>query len=185
LTELARRAGQRSENGLPAGFASDAQMVTFVNNRGCWRLPGPCASTPSSNRPAMKSELAGQCLCGAVHYAVKDEFVYAKNCHCSRCRRATGSAFKPFAGIERDKLRVTHGRDNLLIYGDEQASHNVLCKTCGSLLFSVVRDGQFVHVTLGTLDDTPALQPTAHIFAGSKAAWYSIDDALPQFDEFD
>jgi hypothetical protein len=43
--------------------------------------------------------LAGKCLCGAVHYAVMDEFVYALNCHCSNCRRATGSAFKPFAGI--------------------------------------------------------------------------------------
>lgn len=132
----------------------------------------------------MKTELAGRCLCGAVHYAVKDEFVYALNCHCSRCRRATGSAFKPFAGIERDKLRVTQGSDNLWIFGDEHASHNVHCKTCGSLMFSVVRDGQFVHVTLGTLDDTPTLRPTAHIFVGSKAPWYSIDDRLPQFDEF-
>jgi hypothetical protein len=32
------------------------------------------------------------------------EFPYAWNCHCSRCRAATGSAFKALAGIERDKL---------------------------------------------------------------------------------
>lgn len=133
----------------------------------------------------MKPELSGRCLCGAVHYAVKDEFVYALNCHCSRCRRATGSAFKPFAGIERDKLRVTQGEDNLWIFGEAGASHNVHCRTCGSLLFSVVREGRFAHVTLGTLDDTPSLRPTAHIFVGSKAPWYSINDLLPQFDEFD
>jgi hypothetical protein len=71
------------------------------------------------------------------------------------------------------------------IFGDENASHDVHCKICGSLLFSVVRNGEFVHVTLGTLDDTPAIRPTAHIFVGSKAAWYSITDQLPQFDEFD
>jgi hypothetical protein len=38
---------------------------------------------------------------------VADEFVYVANCHCSNCRRATGSAFKPFAGIERNKLAIS------------------------------------------------------------------------------
>ncbi|MBB5399323.1 GFA family protein [Paraburkholderia youngii] len=132
----------------------------------------------------MKPLLAGRCLCGAVHYSVRDEFVYALNCHCSNCRRATGSAFKPFAGIERDKLRITEGEDSLLIFGDEQASHGVRCKKCGSLVFSVVRNGEYVHVTLGTLTDSPSISPTAHIFVGSKAPWYSITDQLPQHDEF-
>ncbi|MGF6601504.1 hypothetical protein P3T23_006246 [Paraburkholderia sp. GAS448] len=128
--------------------------------------------------------LAGKCLCGAVHYAVKDEFVYALNCHCSNCRRATGSAFKPFAGIEHHKLSLTRGGDNLLIFGDERAAHDVHCKTCGSLMYSVVREGAFVHVTLGTLVDNPAIRPTAHIFVGSKAPWFTITDQLPQYDEF-
>jgi hypothetical protein len=35
---------------------------------------------------AVRRTLAGQCLCGAVRYAVTDEFVYAANCHCSNCR---------------------------------------------------------------------------------------------------
>jgi hypothetical protein len=128
--------------------------------------------------------LAGKCLCGAVRYAVKDEFVYALNCHCSKCRRATGSAFKPFAGIERNKISITHGADSQMIFGNERASHDVHCKICGSLLFSVVRGGEYVHVTLGTLDDTPSIRPSAHIFVGSKAPWFSITDPLPQHDEF-
>ena len=66
--------------------------------------------------------LLGKCFCGAVHYAVPDEFLYAMNCHCSKCRRATGSAFKPFAGIERDKLRVSKGGDGLLVFGDENGN---------------------------------------------------------------
>jgi hypothetical protein len=128
--------------------------------------------------------LGGKCLCGAVHYVVRDEFVYALNCHCSKCRRATGSAFKSFAGIERDKLRITQGEDSRMVFGNESASHDVHCKICGSLLFSVVRGGEFVHVTLGTLDDMPSIRPSAHIFVGSKAPWFSITDQLPQHDEF-
>jgi hypothetical protein len=133
----------------------------------------------------MKPLLAGRCLCGAVHYSVKDEFVYALNCHCSNCRRATGSAFKPFAGIERGKLRITEGEASLLIFGDARGSHDVRCKICGSLMFSVVREGQYAHVTLGTLTDSPSIRPTAHIFVGSKAPWYAITDQLPQHDEFE
>lgn len=125
--------------------------------------------------------LAGQCLCGAVRYAVADAFVYALNCHCSNCRRVTGAAFKPFAGIERTKLRLIQGKDNLTIFGDA-ANHNAQCRVCGSLLYSVVRDGTFVHVTLGTLIDTPTIRPTAHIFVGSKAPWFTITDDLPQYE---
>ncbi|MER8440609.1 GFA family protein [Mesorhizobium sp. M1312] len=114
--------------------------------------------------------LAGKCLCGAVQYAVADEFIYAANCHCSNCRRTTGSAFEPFAGIERERLSLTKGEDNLLIFGEE-TGHDTRCKTCGSLLYSV------------TLVDEPTIRAAQHIFVGSKAKWFTITDDLPQYEE--
>ncbi|HEY1368117.1 MAG TPA: GFA family protein, partial [Gaiellaceae bacterium] len=104
-------------------------------------------------------------------------------CHCSRCRAATGSAFKPFAGIEREKLEVADGRDRLLVRGDDDLN-DTRCAECGSLLFSVVRDGEWVHVALGSLVDAPSVRPTAHIFVGSKAPWFEITDDLPQYEEY-
>jgi hypothetical protein len=136
----------------------------------------------TERNPATPRILVGSCLCGNVRYAVSDEFSYALNCHCSQCRRATGAAFKPFAGIERHKLALTLGADHLLIFGQELA-HDARCKECGSLLYSVVRAGAFVHVTLGTLVDAPSIRPSAHIFVGSKAAWFTITDGLPQHEE--
>jgi len=133
-------------------------------------------------KKASNRTLTGECLCGAVHYAVADEFVYAANCHCSNCRRATGSAFKPFAGIERHKLHITKGEDNLMIFGDENGN-DARCKVCGSFLYSVVRDGTFVHVAMGSLVDDPTTRPTKHIFVGSKASWFTITDDLPQYEE--
>jgi hypothetical protein len=128
--------------------------------------------------------LEGKCECGAVRYRVADEFRYAANCHCSNCRAATGSAFKPFAGIESDKLEVTDGADQLLIWGDAGNNHT-RCAVCGSMLYSVVRDGEWVHVALGSLADAPSIRPTEHIFAGSKAPWFEITDELPQREEYD
>ena len=124
--------------------------------------------------------LAGECFCGGVRYAVADMFEYALNCHCSNCRRTTGSAFKPFAGIARDKLSMTSGGDNVMIYGDD-VGHDAHCRRCGSLLYSVVRDGAYAHVAMGTLVDDPSIRPNAHIFVGSKAPWFSITDDLPQY----
>ncbi|RFB78607.1 GFA family protein [Methylovirgula sp. 4M-Z18] len=124
--------------------------------------------------------LAGRCYCGAVHYVVADDFAYALNCHCSDCRRTTGSAFKSFAGIARERLTITKGAEDLLIFGEENAN-NTHCRHCGSLLFSVVREGAYVHVAMGTLIDDPGIRPSAHIFVGSKAPWFTITDDLPQY----
>lgn len=126
--------------------------------------------------------LAGMCLCGAVHYAVADEFLYAANCHCSMCRRATGSAFKPFAGIERHKLTITRGEGNVMIFGDEN-NNDTRCKLCGSFLYSVVRHGAFLHIAMGTLVEDPTIRPSKHIFVGSKAQWFTITDDLPQYEK--
>ena len=137
----------------------------------------------SSQRNANSRVLTGKCECGAVRYRVADAFAYAMNCHCSRCRAATGSAFKAFAGIEHDKLELTDGVDSLLIHGEEDLN-DTRCGVCGSLLFSVVRDGAYVHVALGSLVDAPSIRPTKHIFVGSKAPWFEITDDLPRFEEY-
>jgi hypothetical protein len=127
--------------------------------------------------------LSGRCECRAVRYRVADEFLYAANCHCSNCRAGTGSAFKPFAGIERSKLDIVEGADRLLVWGDDEENHT-RCGTCGSLLYSVVRGGAYVHVALGSLEHSPSIRPTEHIFVGSKAAWFEITDDLPQSVEY-
>jgi hypothetical protein len=127
--------------------------------------------------------LNGRCECRAVRYRVADAFLYAANCHCSNCRAGTGSAFKPFAGIERDKLEVVAGGDTLLVWGDDKDNHT-RCGICGSLLYSVVRDGAYVHVAMGSLADEPTIRPTEHIFVGSKAPWFEITDGLPRSEEY-
>jgi hypothetical protein len=136
----------------------------------------------SSPREESNRVLAGRCQCGAVRYEVPDAFRYAANCHCSECRAATGSAFKPFAGIEREKLTITDGLQHVAVFGEDDLN-DTRCGACGCFLFSVVREGAFVHVAMGSLVDAPTIRPTHHIFVGSKAAWFEITDDLPQFDE--
>jgi len=125
--------------------------------------------------------LVGACLCGAVRYAVEGPFLYAGYCHCSRCRAGSGSAFSAFAGIRRDRLRVTDGLDHIATYEMNPDNIVSLCKVCGSSPFALVREGRYFHVAMGTLIDDPGIRPTFHIFVGSKAPWHEIADSLPQY----
>ncbi len=125
--------------------------------------------------------LTGRCACETVGFRVEDEFVVAYNCHCSNCRALTGSAFLPWGEIGPEKLSFTKGMDSLLMDGG-----TTRCAQCCSLLHWTVQhhDRTWLRVPYGTLDGVPALKPTAHMFAGSKAEWYAIRDDLPQHDEY-
>lgn len=88
-------------------------------------------------------------------------------------------------GRDRDRsLQIVEGENNLLIFGEGLAK-DIHCNRCGSLLYSLVRDGEYAHVPLGTLNDDPTIRSRHHIFDGSKAPWFVISDVLPQFDAFD
>ena len=125
--------------------------------------------------------LRGTCLCGAVQYEVEDAFHAAFYCHCSKCRRTTGSAFKPMGAIAFDRIALTRGQEALLIYGDPAETHDFHCKICGSFLYSYIAENGNGHVGLGSLVDTPTIRPMFHMFVASKAEWYEITDSLPQY----
>jgi hypothetical protein len=128
--------------------------------------------------------LTGRCFCEAVRIEVEDAFQYSLYCHCSRCRRRTGSAFSVFGGIEIEKVRVSAGEAELALVGNPHGTHDLRCKHCCSCLYSVVREHKFAHVQLGVLDRAPSLAPQGHIWVSAKASWYEISDGLPQFAEF-
>jgi hypothetical protein len=127
--------------------------------------------------------LRGHCACDAVSFEVADEFVVAYNCHCSRCRAITGSAFLPWGEIEPEKLRVTKGAESLMLIGAADGQHAKRCATCFSLVSWSGYEGK-IRVPYGSLLDEPSLKPSAHMFVGSKAPWYDILDGLPQHDEY-
>ena len=100
--------------------------------------------------------------------------------------RLPGSDRLGLQGVRRHRAREAqdHGRRWTTLPSSAAADANdTRCRACGSFLFSVVRDGGFVHVAMGLLADAPSIRPTEHIFVGSKAPWFEITDDLPQFDE--
>ncbi|HTV17944.1 MAG TPA: GFA family protein [Polyangiaceae bacterium] len=124
--------------------------------------------------------LRGRCYCGAVEIALDDALTSAFYCHCSRCRAQTGSAFAAIGCIEVEKFSVRAGEEALLRSEGSEDGHGAVCSRCHARIYAIVRARRFVHIPLGILTDAPSQRPSFHIFVGSKAPWYDINDGLPQ-----
>lgn len=129
--------------------------------------------------------IQGSCLCGKVSYEITPPFGAFQYCHCSRCRKMTGSDHASNIFVKPDQFRW-HDPDNLVKrYEHAQAEHyaSTFCSACGSRLPWLTQSGAIVVVPAGTLDGDPGVRPTRNIFWASRASWYAPVDELPKFDE--
>ena len=117
--------------------------------------------------------MRGSCLCGAVHYEVRLPFGSFVNCHCSRCRKATGSAYAANAVVAPDSFRWTRGEDLVARYDLPEARSfaTAFCRHCGSPLPHLTRSGREVILPAGSFDDDPGVRSSGHAFWESRAAW--------------
>jgi hypothetical protein len=133
----------------------------------------------------METKITGGCLCGAVRYELSREPIWSHNCHCSRCRKATGSAFAANLFFPLDALSYPRGEELLASFEppDAERFSHVFCSRCGSTLPFRNETRGLVGVPMGSLDDDPGFSPRAHIFVDSKAPWFEISDDLPRHTE--
>ncbi len=128
--------------------------------------------------------LRGGCLCGGVRYEIRGEPGWITHCHCSICRKAHGAAFRTRIAVPSESFRFALGEDLLSRYESSSGVVRTFCRVCGSPIINIPPgEASELGVALGTLDDDPSGRPTCHVYVGSKAPWYEITDALPQFDE--
>lgn len=126
--------------------------------------------------------LTGTCLCGKVRIELPDRFDFMGYCHCSECRKWSGSAFNAGGMVDADEFEITAGEEFVSRYHKTDETDLGFCSHCGSSLFShKLQRGKYI-VRLGILDDVPSQRPQAHIFVGSKAPWHEITDDLAQHD---
>jgi hypothetical protein len=127
--------------------------------------------------------LTGRCLCEGIAYEIDGELGPVYNCHCSKCRRWHGSAFRTRASIRREQFRWVRGEELLSSYSSSDNVTKMFCSVCGSNLISTYADRpDVIGLPLGGLEQHPGRVPEAHIFVGSKSPWYEIVDGLPQFE---
>jgi len=132
------------------------------------------------------STLKGSCLCGAVHYEVTGEPRNFYHCHCSRCRKATGTGHASNLFLQPAALRWLSGEGQVRAFKVPEAKRftNNFCATCGSRLPRQAKDSDMVMIPAGSLDDAAPIKPQARIFSESRAGWSCAGDGLPVYPEF-
>ena len=128
----------------------------------------------------------GGCLCGAVRFEIAGPIRNIVYCHCSRCRKAQGSAFATNGIAAADEFVIKRGEDELTVYESMPGKTKHFCRICGSPIASRnAADPDHVRVRIGTIESVIAERPMAHIFATSKADWEEICDDLPQYPSYE
>ena len=190
---------------VPAGLLDDdpkpgqAEHV-FVASKAPWHeiadgLPrfdeyppgfGAGVSTARATEPA-PGVVRGACLCGAVAYEIDSPLEgVIVCCHCSRCRKARAAAHATNFFAPMAHFRWLRGADRVDSHKVPEAERftQAFCRDCGSPVPRANPVSQRVVIPAGSFEDDPGVREGAHIFVKSKAPWYAIHDALPQYSEY-
>ena len=127
----------------------------------------------------------GGCLCGKVQYQITGAIQDIVYCHCSKCRKAQGSAFATNGNVDASHFSFISGEHDLTGYESSPGQTKYFCRHCGSPIISRKQSvPDKVRVRLGTIESDIVERPTAHIFVGSKANWEDVTGDLPQYESY-
>ena len=128
----------------------------------------------------------GKCLCGAVRYELTGSISDIIHCHCSLCRKASGTAYATNGFINAADFTLYDTNNSLKGYTSASGSVKYFCSDCGSPLYSAnpARPG-FYRLRLGSLECDITERPISHNFVTSKANWDDLDAELPRYEKYE
>lgn len=122
------------------------------------------------------------CLCGQVTIEINGPISDIIYCHCSRCRKSTGSAYATNGYVLKSDFSIVLGEDNLHYYQVTEQTRRYFCADCASPIYSENNtDPLRVRLRLGILDSEIIERPSSHNFVTSRASWDQFNDRLPHY----
>jgi hypothetical protein len=171
------------------------QMHVFVGSKPHWHvltdgLPKHDAYPPEwsayavENAPRSTREgvVSGSCACGRVRFEFEGRPLVMLHCHCSRCRRARGTAHATNLAWKLDALKYTLGEEMLTVFDLPEAQFfgTTFCSHCGGFVPRRSPGRGWAVVPAGTLDSDPVIIAKGHQFVESRASWFDITDGAEQ-----
>jgi len=129
---------------------------------------------------------SGKCLCGGVVIQVKGEISDIIHCHCSLCRKNSGTAYATNGFVYSEDFVIEKGKGLLSTFSFKPGRTRHFCKNCGSPVYSSnAQDKSRIRVRLGIFDSDLIERPMSHNFIDSKANWENLDADLPRYSTFE
>ncbi|MCC4856777.1 GFA family protein [Vibrio lentus] len=123
----------------------------------------------------------GSCLCGSIQFELDGGVTDIIHCHCSLCRKASGSAYATNGFINAEDIKLTDKNNTLTFYESSEGKRKYFCKTCGNSIYSSnSQSPKRLRLRLGILDTEISERPISHNFVTSKANWDDLDVELPR-----
>ncbi|GAO78534.1 MULTISPECIES: GFA family protein [unclassified Sphingopyxis] len=130
-----------------------------------------------------EKKTSGRCLCGTAKFEISGGFDAFFLCHCSRCRKNSGSAHGANLFATSATIEWLSGDEAVTSFRLPDTRHErSFCRICGSALPIVQNNGALLVVPAGSLDGPVDIRPTAHICCASRAEWDADLIDVPHMD---
>jgi hypothetical protein len=132
----------------------------------------------------VSAAVQGACLCGAVEFSIAPPYRWFAHCHCSMCRKHSGSLFGSGLGVARAAFVWLRGASTIVRYRATRAFERPFCRECGSTVPGASHDESYWHVPAGLLEGDLGARPRSQIFTASRSPLAELDDTLPRHDSY-
>jgi len=119
------------------------------------------------------------CACGAIRFEVRGAPLNAAICHCSQCKKITGSPM--FMAPAFKKADVVMERGEPKWFESSDIAKRGFCENCGSSLFFKFNNTDTIDVLIGAFDNPGGIQPTDHLWVSNKLPWLDVDESMPLY----
>ncbi len=120
----------------------------------------------------------GGCVCGAVRYRVKADPVRIIACHCTFCRKRTGSAFGVGVYFRQEDVEFLSGELKSYEHRSDETERWLRVEYCakcgGNITWTLEMRPGARALSAGSFDDPGWLKPQAHIWMRSKLHWVDV-----------
>ncbi|WP_100641268.1 GFA family protein [Alteromonas facilis] len=128
----------------------------------------------------------GSCLCGAISVELNGPISSIIHCHCSLCRKNSGTAYATNGFVNTADFAVSDPEELLTGYERTPGKIRHFCSKCASPVYSSnAEDKTRLRVRLGIFDTPIVERPISHNFVSSRANWDDLDAHLPRYDGYE
>ena len=126
----------------------------------------------------MSEAVQGSCHCGSVKWEFDMPIKVAVMCHCTLCRKLSGTDYSCHVFIAENQFRLLQGEESLSSYRPTEDTEKLFCKTCGAPAYGRNSKRMPGHVLVGrsSIDSDVDIRPRFQVFTESKGDWVEIHD---------
>ena len=124
-------------------------------------------------------KLKGGCHCGSVQWEFELPIKTSVQCHCSMCRKLSGSDYSSYVVVPKENFFLMKGKKVATNYRATDISYKNFCSKCGSPTH-LVNGKHFpddIVIPLGLVEGfTEELKPKVQVYTSEKVNWICMNE---------